>query len=283
MFKIGEFSKFSRVSVKMLRHYDDLGLLKPAKVDPFTSYRYYSANQLPRLNRILALKDLGFSLQEIGRLLHDDLSAEQIRGMLKLRQTEIETELAETQARLARIKTRLNQIDAHKRPPVYDVVLRDVAPFTAATCRQKLDAQSPGVTHLFEQLEAYVAAHQARASLPPLLLYHDTEYIEEAQDVEIVIPIRAAIPAAKEITIRDIPGSDCMACVIHTGRYDTLSQALNTLLSWIEANGYDIVGPIRETYLRFGADQAGYEIPDGYLAESAADFVTELQVPIAKA
>ena len=68
MFKIGDFSKFSRVSVKMLRHYDELGLLKPALVDPATNYRYYSADQLPRLNRIIALKDLGFTLEQVGRL-----------------------------------------------------------------------------------------------------------------------------------------------------------------------------------------------------------------------
>lgn len=67
MFKISEFSRFTRVSVKMLRHYDEIGLLRPAHIDPVNNYRYYSADQLPRLNRIIALKDLGFSLSEIGK------------------------------------------------------------------------------------------------------------------------------------------------------------------------------------------------------------------------
>jgi DNA-binding transcriptional MerR regulator len=85
MFKIGEFSRLSRVSVRMLRHYDQLGLLKPSRTDNFTNYRYYSADQLPRLNRILALRDLGFSLEQIGNMLDEELSAEQLMGMLNLK------------------------------------------------------------------------------------------------------------------------------------------------------------------------------------------------------
>ena len=93
MFRIGEFSRFSRVSVKMLRHYDELGLLSPARVDPVSGYRYYSAGQLPRLNRLLALKDLGFRLEQIKVLLAEDLSLEEIRGMLKLRRAELEQQV----------------------------------------------------------------------------------------------------------------------------------------------------------------------------------------------
>ena len=89
MIRIGDFSKLSRVSIKTLRFYDGMGLLKPIEVDRFTGYRYYEFDQLATLYRILALKDLGFSLEEIGRLLDGDLSTEQMRGMLKLRKAEI--------------------------------------------------------------------------------------------------------------------------------------------------------------------------------------------------
>ena len=95
MIRIGDFSKLSRVSVKTLRFYDEMGLLRPVEVDRFTGYRYYEFDQLPRLHRILALKDLGFSLEEIGRLLEGDLTAEQMRGMLKLRQAEIRQRVEE--------------------------------------------------------------------------------------------------------------------------------------------------------------------------------------------
>ncbi|MCG2769146.1 MAG: helix-turn-helix domain-containing protein, partial [Anaerolineae bacterium] len=104
MFKIGEFSKLSQVAVKTLRYYDEIGLLKPAEVDRFTSYRYYSAAQLPRLHRILALKDLGLSLAQVARLLDGDLPSEQIRGMLRMKQVQLQQQVQEEQARLARVE-----------------------------------------------------------------------------------------------------------------------------------------------------------------------------------
>jgi len=111
MFKIGEFSRLSQVPVKTLRYYDEIGLLRPAEVDDFTGYRHYSADQMPRLNRILALKDLGLSLAQIGELLDGDLPAEQIRGMLRMKQAEVKDRVKEEQARLDRVERRLNQIE----------------------------------------------------------------------------------------------------------------------------------------------------------------------------
>src|SRR5690349_14634726 len=110
MIKIGDFARLAQVSIVTLRHYDEIGLLKPSTVDKFTGYRYYSINQLPRLNRILALKDLGFSLEQIEQML-GGVSLEEMRGMLKLRQAEQEQKLAEEEARLRRIAMRLRQIE----------------------------------------------------------------------------------------------------------------------------------------------------------------------------
>src|SRR5512135_3610869 len=98
MLKIGEFSRLSRVSVRMLRHYDQLGLLKPSRTDRVTNYRYYSADQLPRLNRILALQDLGFSLEQIGALLDESLPADELRGMLRLKRAEVQQGIQAEQA-----------------------------------------------------------------------------------------------------------------------------------------------------------------------------------------
>src|SRR5919108_2294218 len=110
MFKIGEFSRLSRVSVRMLRHYDQLGLLTPSQTDPFTGYRYYSAEQLPRLNRIIALRELGFSLEQIASMLEDDLSTEQLLGMLKLKRAEVEQQMQMEQERLTRLEGRIRQM-----------------------------------------------------------------------------------------------------------------------------------------------------------------------------
>ena len=94
MIKIGDFARLAEVSIVTLRHYDEIGLLKPVSVDKFTGYRYYSIEQLPRLNRILALKDLGFSLEQISTMLNG-ISLEEMRGMLKLRHAEQEQILAD--------------------------------------------------------------------------------------------------------------------------------------------------------------------------------------------
>jgi DNA-binding transcriptional MerR regulator len=126
MFKIGEFSKLSRVSVKTLRYYDDMGLLRPAHVDRFTGYRYYSVEQLPQLNRILALRDLGLSLEQVRQVLQDGLPAEQLRGMLRLKQAELEQHLADEEGRLRRVAARLKQIEQEGDMPTQEVVLKEV-------------------------------------------------------------------------------------------------------------------------------------------------------------
>jgi DNA-binding transcriptional MerR regulator len=110
MLSIGDFSQLGQVTVRTLRLYDELNLLKPARVDRFSGYRYYSIDQLPRLNRILMLKDLDFSLEQIARLLKNNLSADHLREMLSVKQQELERELQESEARLARVATRLRQI-----------------------------------------------------------------------------------------------------------------------------------------------------------------------------
>ena len=107
MFSTGEFSKLSRVSKRLLHYYDEIGLFKPAHIDAFTNYRYYSAQQLPHLNRILALKDLGFNLDEIQRMIADQVSDEEIKGMLILKKSESEKAIADEQQRLRRIEARL--------------------------------------------------------------------------------------------------------------------------------------------------------------------------------
>lgn len=280
MFRIGEFSRFSRVSVKMLRHYDELGLLTPARVDPFTNYRYYSADQLPRLHRIVALKDLGFRLDEIGVLLDGELSVEQLLGMLKLRQGELRQQMREMAAQLVQTEARLRQVERAWAAPRYDVVLRSIEPQLMAGIRQEVSDGGQTVTALFEELEAYVARHGARAPLPPLMLYHDMEFLEQVEDVEVMVPIHGALTGNGRIETRELPAQAQMACLVHTGRYEGLAEAFSVMLNWIEANDFVVTGPTREVYLRFGADQDDYTLPDVYLADNDDDFVTELQVPV---
>lgn len=281
MFKIGEFSSFSRVSVKMLRHYDALGLLVPARVDSETGYRYYTAVQLTHLNRILALRDLGFSLEQVKRMLGDSVSVEQMRGMLTLRRAEIEQQVQVELARLNQVAQRLAMLEEQAYPP-YEVLVRELPAQRVATWRQVVGRVGGGVTiaQMFERAEAVVAGCKARAASPPLLLFHEVEYVETARDVEVAIPITKEVRGGL-LECRVLPAHTA-ACLVHTGAYETIPHAFERLLRWVEQNDYRVVRPWREAYLRFGAELAGYDLPRAYLAASAAEYVTELQLPVEK-
>src|SRR3972149_6069349 len=125
MIRIGDFSKLSRVAVKTLRYYDEVNLLKPLHVDDFSSYRFYAHEQVSRLNRILALKDLGFTLDQIRGLLDDGVTPEKMRGMLMLRQGEIRQRVAEETERLQRGEARLRSIEQEESMTNYDVVIKN--------------------------------------------------------------------------------------------------------------------------------------------------------------
>ena len=128
MYRIGEFSRLCRVPVSALRYYADLGILPPAEIDPQSGYRRFSVSQLPRLNRILALKDLGLSLDDIRRILEEKPGAGELRGMLRLKHAELGERLAGEKARLARVEARLRLIEREETMPVQDIVLKTIAP-----------------------------------------------------------------------------------------------------------------------------------------------------------
>ncbi len=273
MFKIGDFSRLSLVSVKALRYYDELGLLKPARVDEFTGYRYYSASQLTRLNRILVLKDLGLSLQQIALLLDQELTPDQIRGMLRLKQVELRQQLEEGQARLARIGAWLQAFEQETIMPAYDVVLKKVAPLQVAQVRgvaPSMEQLGPTLDHLFDQVFGYINQHGAISIGPGITLYYDTEYRERDISVGACMSFEGELYDGEQVKVGELPAVETMASVIHHGSFSTLNQAYNAILKWIEANGYHISGPNRELNLEYerGGDQS--------------KFVTEVQFPVEK-
>ena len=271
MFKIGEFSKLSQVPVKTLRYYDEIGLLRPAQVDDFTGYRYYSADQLPRLNRILALKDLDLSLAQIGELLDGDLPAEQMRGMLRLKQAEVRGRVKEEQARLARVEWRLRQIEQEGKMSDQEVVVKKVAAMKVASVREVIPSYGE-VGRLYGEVFKYVGRHRARPGGPAFSIYYDEGYRESDVDVEAAVPLSKDLPDRDRVKVRELPAVEEMACTVHKGSYDTFAEAYNRLLTWIEANGYRICGPNREVYIKGPG-----------LLTKPSNYVTELQVPVGKA
>ena len=270
MFKIGQFSRFSQVTVKTLRYYDQIGLLKPAEVDRFTGYRYYSASQLPRLHRILALKDLGFSLEQIGDLLEGDLSPDQIRGILRMKQTEIKQQVAEEQARLRRVEQRLKQIELEETMPTQEVIVKKVPAQAVASVRDNVPIA--GLSQLFGELFGYLGQRGLGPAGPPIGIYYDEEFREGPIDAEIAAPVAGSVPESDRIKLRELPAIEQAASIIHEGSYEDVGGTYSQLLQWVEANGYRITGPVREVYL---------EGPEPDRDPSA--YVTEIQFPVERA
>lgn len=271
MLKIGDFSKLSLVSVKALRLYDQLRLLKPAHVDHFTGYRYYSASQLPRLNRILALKDLGFSLEQITKLLDDSIPPAQIQEILRLKQAELQQQLEAEQARLARVEARLKQIEQEDTMPDYEVIIKKIEPMTVVSIREILPNYA-AVGRLFSELYDYLhLTHGIKQGRYDAAIWHDDGYKESDVDGEAVVAIESPLPGNERIKVYELPGFETMVCTVHHGSYVTMRQAYTSLLSWIETNGYQIIGSNREFYIQGGHEQDN------------ESYVTEIQFPVAKA
>ncbi len=187
MFQIGEFSRIGRVTIDTLRHYDALGLLKPAKVDPVTGYRYYTTRQLQSLNRIIALKEVGFSLEEIARILRDQPTVDELRGMLKAQLALAESAIEAAQLRRERILTRLNYLNQEENMPAYDVTLKSVDACTVAAIRETVPTIKQ-VPHrwgeMFKTIAGWTKANGLQTG-PALTIYHNDSYTQENIDTEM--------------------------------------------------------------------------------------------------
>lgn len=282
MFKIGDFSQLGQVSVRMLRHYDKLGLLTPNHTDKWTGYRYYTIDQLSRLNRIVALNGLGLTLQQVNELLQNDnsVSVDRLRGMLTMRKAQIAQELAEKQMQLASVEARLRQIEQEGHPSPYEVVVKSVAPVPVASVRQIVPHASQMNYYcqmLCEQL--YTRLHRLGVDHigQEITVFHMTEFTEEHLDTEAAITVGSRWvqrpPIDDTILFRELPAIDLAATVIYEGPYVEMPDAILTLLTWVGEHDHAPAGPLREVRL------SGPAHLNGVLQEPA---VLELQIPIVK-
>lgn len=278
MFSIGEFSKLGRVTIETLRHYDALGLLRPAKVDPFTGYRYYSAKQLMSLNRILALKEVGFSLEEIARILQDKLTSDQLRGMLKAQLVRAESDIQSAQSRRQRVIARLNYLNLEDDMPAYEVTLKSVEKHTIAAIREivpTIEQMPERCSEMFDTIARWMSAHELPFG-PSLTIYHNETYTREDIDTEcaFIIPNASAAKTAKPAERIEVTQMEAIPLVAFTivtdGFYkkvDGLKPAYDAIAQWIEENSYRLVGNTRELF---------------YGSVASGDLTAEIQFPIEK-
>lgn len=269
MLKIGDFSALSQVSVKTLRYYDERGLLQPAYIDAATGYRYYSAAQLSQLHRILALKDFGFSLEQIAESLQPPVTAEQMRGMLRLREAEQQARVEDEVDRLSRLRSRIRLIEQETRMP-QDVVLKDVPAQWVASLRETI-ANYPAVGALYPRVAAALGPAMANSTMA-FAIWHAPEYQKTDVDAEAGFCLQKAVQAANGIQVHQLPAAT-MASIVHNGSYQRLPEAYDALLRWVASNGYELAGPIREFYVQMSQP----------VRQDDESYVTEVQVPVSKA
>jgi DNA-binding transcriptional MerR regulator len=257
LLKIGYFALISQVPVKTLRYYDEIGLLPAVQVDAFTGYRYYNTEQLPRLNRILALKDLGLSLEQIALLLDKNLSNEQLVAMLQLRQAQLQGDVAELQAQLGRVEVRLKQAsEGHMTN--YEIVLKTVKPMLVASQRMIVPTNDQVPTYLGNAYDAickHMAAHNLKTAGPCLTVWHSLPQMEN-EDVEAAFPIDREIPSSESVQIHRLP-EVYVASAVHQGNFDEFTQAHAAILKWVEANDYQLLEQYREIYIAGPNENAG--------------------------
>jgi DNA-binding transcriptional MerR regulator len=271
VFAIGEFARHGRVSVRMLRHYDAIGLLRPAHVDPATGYRAYQAAQLAELNRVVALKDLGFTLEQVRVLLDEQVSVEQVRGMLALRRADLEATVAASTQRLAQVESRLRAIELDGQLPAHEVVVKHLPAARMAELSTTADSFHPDdIGSVVHPLCAELGRRLAAAEVTPVGRL--TCYYDKALGGDGALAVHAAVPIATEhgadlngLSITDLPPAD-HATLVHRGPMDAVLPAWQALARWIDARGYHSTGPSRELYLECPADPT--------------EWVTELQAPL---
>ncbi len=278
MFRIGEFSRIGCVTIETLRHYDELGLLKPAQVDRFTGYRFYSAQQLLTLNRIRALKEVGLSLAEIARILQNELTVEELRGMLKARLVTTESLIETAQVQREKILARLHQLTLEDHMSEYEVTLKSVEAHTVAAIREtvpKVDQMPQRCGAMFDMVAGWMAANSLPFG-PPLTIYHDKSHTREQIDTEcaFIIPglgVDEVPPPKSPIMVYQMAALPQVATTIVTDDFhqqvEGLTPAYNAIGQWIEEHGYRIVGAPRELF--HGSPEKG-------------DLTAEIQFPIKK-
>lgn len=254
MFSIGDFSKICVVSVKTLRHYDKIGLMRPKLTDPFTGYRYYSEEQLPIMLLIQRLKRYGFSLADIGLLLEETderalfLKLKEQKLVLTKRLAEVSSAIDELTRHLQDFE-RTGDVMSYQNKYVVTLEEREAVPILSV--REKISVADYGGQ--YEKLFKRVRDEKLEADSQTLAVYHDEEFDHECSDVEIGLVMKKAGHATRMLE------GGLFASAVHFGGYSGLSEGYAAIVKWIQENGYRITGAPFEFYVKTAFDKIPIE------------------------
>ena len=263
---IGHFSKMTRLSVKALRHYDDLGLLVPAVVDPSSGYRYYTYGQANRAEAIRVLRSLDMPLEDVREALDAD-DPQVAAKVLDRHRARLEAELGRHERMLAFLGKLMERKEGVMP---YEVQVKEVPAQHVAVIRKHASMKTIGqdISTGFAAIGEATGRVGVPLAGPPFLIMFDVIDEDSEGDIAIAFPVAMAFSGAGEVVGREDPAMT-VASTMHRGAYDEIGPAYTTLVGWIQEHGHEIVGPPREVYL---TDPS--ETPD------PADYVTEIQFPI---
>ncbi len=271
--KISDLAHLARVSSRTLRHYDEIGLFKPIRIDSLTGYREYSVNQMALLNRILALRDLGFSLEQITTSTANGFEPDRLRDLLELRKAELETHISEQKNRLEQVEQRLERINKEGKMFNYSVNLKGLPDcLVASVGNPDLDVIEDNVRSLknyYSVLFDHLEQNGFQKSLPQINIAHPTQ--DDFWKMEVAQIIDKPISESDQVKVYELRGVPMAAFLEFRGvhEWQKVEDAIVGLLTWIEENGYSTVGALRQVYL---------EMPQGYA--EGVPCVIELQVPV---
>lgn len=243
MFKIGDFSKLTNVTVRALHHYEELGILIPDEVDTFTSYRYYSAQQVEVVNKIKALQLIGLPLKVIKEVIqNDDMTL--LEQHYELRESEIQTELEELKNKQTMIKMYKQKMKEGNNMEKYNVTLKEMPKRKVMSIREVISSYNDEGT-LWMALYEELGKQNVKMSNPPLgmALYHDKDYKDKDVDVEVQSSIIGDYQDTDRVKFFEAP-EFTMASITFHGSFDQMPEVSQALASWIEANNYKICGPM---------------------------------------
>lgn len=254
MFRIGEFSRIGRVSMRLLRYYDELGLLRPAQTDKSNGYRYYTAAQIPHLNRILVLRDLGLTLEQISRSLSAGVSAEELRGMLLMRRAEIEQLQADQALQLRHLESRIAALEGDLDGLPDDVVVRAEPEHRYLSLRTRYPSFAPAVAMAIE-MSRDLPRQVGRGVLGTFVgVSHSAEFEPDDLDVELGFTLEsepASLPVigGQRLEIRTLPAHAMVATCVRVGSPVIAHLTTAKIARYLDATGYRIAGPSREIFL----------------------------------
>lgn len=269
MLKIGDFSKLSRITVRMLRHYDEIGLLVPLAIDERSGYRYYGEEQLLTANKIQLLKNLGFSLFVIKEALTNFNNCDEMEKLLKLRQKELLSQEYELCKRIKLVESALKNLKKEGNFMNYVVNFKTIPPLYVASAR-KVIANYMAEGELWATLMPEIEKQKCKAATPcyPMAVYHDKEFVDKNADVEVRFAVTGSYNDTANVKFKTVPQADVASCIFKGG-YDQIAAVNQAIAKWAIENGYEFNGAAFWIY---------HKSP--YETKNPQDYVTEVCFPV---